>query len=156
MNPCSVSTAGLDNRRCSESATCNIEAPEVFRKGGCNRNAVSLQAPIASVKGSALPKHFGRFSLTASRARVSAKHGLACVGRVAQTKPSGSVEAKQLERGGTAPRAVDSLTENERLWFDSFPIQRDRSTLQNGTAELTLTGMGIAFPNAQPHSAAID
>lgn len=89
-------------------------------------------------------------------ARVSAKHGLACVGRAAQTKPSGSVEAKQLERGGTAPRVVDSLTENERLWFDSFPIQRDRPTLQNGTAELTLTGMGIAFPNAQPHSAAID
>ncbi len=60
MNPCSVSTARLDNRR--KTGRCNTVTPEVFRKGGSNRNAVSLQAPIAFVRGSALPKHFGRFA----------------------------------------------------------------------------------------------
>ena len=129
--------------------------PGTFLKGLCGGLIALSRADHCPAKGQPLQESFGVF-LWADRARVSAKHGLACVGRAAQTKPSGSVEAKQLERGGTAPRAVDSLTENERLWFDSFPIQRDRSTLQNGTAELTLTGMGIAFPNAQPHSAAID
>jgi len=68
-------TARLDNRR--KTGRCNTVTPEVFRKGGSNRNAVSLQAPIAFVRGSALPKHFGRFAFvsravlhTSARANV--------------------------------------------------------------------------------------
>lgn len=126
--------AGFDNRRYLNHQHAILKRPKYFRKGGRNRNAVLVQAPVASVKGSALPKKLRALCFLASRARVSAKHGLACAGRAAQTKPSGSVEAKQLERGGAAQRAADSLTENGRLLIDSFPIQRDRPTLQNGTA----------------------
>lgn len=147
-------TARLDNR-CLNHENVVSDALN-FLEGGSNRNAVSRASADCLCQRPALQSVQGICFCQPRRARVSAKHGLACVGRAAQTKPSGSVEAKQLERGGTAPRAVDSLTENERLWFDSFPIQRYRPTLQNGTAELTLTGMGIAFPNAQPHSAAVD